>query len=115
MCVRRGKLLKYSGASMPYLVRLTGRALRDMEAIYEINEADASKGAFAWFNVLAETVYSLERSPERGAVVPESKKLRHLHLGKPNTYRIIYAVDKRNHIVNVLHIRHGARAALSAE
>jgi hypothetical protein len=38
-----------------------------MEAIYEINEADASKGAFAWFNVLAETVYSLERSPERGA------------------------------------------------
>ena len=67
MCVRRGKLLKYSGASMPYLVRLTGRALRDMEAIYEINEADASKGAFAWFNVLAETVYSLDRSPERGA------------------------------------------------
>ena len=65
--VRRGKLLKYSGAGMPYLVRLTGRALRDMEAIYEINEADASKGAFAWFNVLAETVYSLERSPERGA------------------------------------------------
>ena len=108
--------MKYSGASMPYLVRLTGRALRDMVAIYEFIEADASKGVFAWFNVLAETVYSLERSPERGAVVPESKKLRHLLLGKkPNTYRIIYAVDKRNHIVNVLHIRHGARAALSAE
>jgi len=35
VCVRRGKLLKYSGASMPYLVRLTGGALRDMEAIYE--------------------------------------------------------------------------------
>ena len=101
---------------MPYLVRLTGRALRDMEAIYEFIEADASKRAFAWFNILAETVYSLERFPERGAVVPESKKLRHLLLGKkPNTYRIIYAVDKRNHIVNVLHIRHGARAALSAE
>jgi hypothetical protein len=26
-----------------------------MEAIYEINQADASKGAFAWFNVLAES------------------------------------------------------------
>jgi plasmid stabilization system protein ParE len=87
---------------MPYLVRLTGRALRDMEAIYEFIEADASKRAFAWFNVLAETVYSLERFPERRAVVPESKKLRHLLLEKkPSTYRIIYTVGKRNHIVNV--------------
>jgi len=34
---------------------------------------------------------------------------------KPNTYRIMYAVDKRNRVVNVLHIRYGARAALSAE
>jgi hypothetical protein len=34
------------------------------------------------FNDLAETIYSLERFPERGAVVPESKKLRHLLLGE---------------------------------
>jgi mRNA-degrading endonuclease RelE of RelBE toxin-antitoxin system len=53
---------------------------------------------------------------KNGVGIPESKNLRHLLLGKkPNTYRIIYAVDKRNHIVNVLHFRHGARAALSAE
>ncbi len=101
---------------MPYLVRLADRALWDMEAIYEFIEADASERAFAWFNDLAETIYSLERFPERGEVVPESKKLRHLLFGrKPNTYRIMYAVDKRNRVVNVLHIRHGARAALSAE
>jgi toxin ParE1/3/4 len=87
-----------------------------MEAIYEFIEADASERAFAWFNDFAETIYSLERFPERGAVVPESKKLRHLLFGrKPSTYRIIDAVDKRNRVVNVLHIRHGARAALSAE
>jgi plasmid stabilization system protein ParE len=101
---------------MPYLVRLTDRALRDMEAVYEFIEADASERAFAWFNDLAEIIHSLERFPERGAVVPESKKLRHLLFGrKPSTYRIMYAVDKRNRVVNVLHIRHGARAALSAE
>ncbi len=48
--------------------------------------------------------------------VPESKKLRQLLFGKtPNIYRIIFAIDKRNHAVNVLHIRHGARAALPAE
>jgi plasmid stabilization system protein ParE len=87
-----------------------------MEAIFEFIEADASERAFAWFNDLAEAIYSLERFPERGAVVPESKKLRHLFFGrKPSTYRIFCAVDKRNRVVNVLHIRHGARAALSAE
>ena len=101
---------------MPYLVRLADRALRDMEAIYEFIEADASERAFAWFNDLAEAIYSLERFPERGAVVPESKKLRHLLFGrKPNTYRIMYAVDKRNCVVIVLHIRQGARAVLSAD
>jgi len=98
---------------MPYLVRLADRALRDMEAIYEFIEADTSEKAFAWFHDLAETIYSLERFPERGARVPESKNLRQLLFGKkPNTYRIIFALDKRNRVVNVLHIRHGARAAL---
>ena len=101
---------------MPYLVRVTDRALRDMGAIYEFIEADASEKAFAWFNALVGTVSRLERFPERGAVVPESKKLRQLFFGtKPSVYRVIYAVDKRNRVVNVLHIRHGARAVRSAE
>ena len=37
---------------MKYLVRLTGRSLRDMEIIYNYVEADASQHAFAWFNRL---------------------------------------------------------------
>ena len=99
---------------MPYLVRLADRALRDIQAIYEFIDAEASESAFAWFNDLAREIYSLERFPERGAVIPESKKLRHLLFGKKSsTYRIIYTVDKRNDVVNVLPIRHGTRAALS--
>jgi toxin ParE1/3/4 len=48
----------------------------------------------------------------RGAVTPENKKPRQLLFGKkPDTYRIIYALNKRNHVVSVLHIRHGARDA----
>jgi toxin ParE1/3/4 len=101
---------------MRYLVRLAERALRDMEDIYRSIGADASGPAFAWFNGLAEAIYSLERFPNRGPVGLESKKLRHLLFGKkPHVYRIIYAVDKRNHLVNVLHIRHGARATLSTD
>ncbi len=101
---------------MKYLVELTSRALRDIEAIYNYVEGDDSQHAFAWFNRLAKTIYSLERFPGRGLVIPENKKLRHLLFGKkPHIYRIIYAVDKRHHVVNLLHIRHGVRRALSAK
>ncbi len=101
---------------MPYLVRLTDRALRDLEAIYEFIEADSSEKTLGWFNALTETIYSLERFPERGAVIPEDKKLRHLLFGqKPDTYRIIYALNKPRNAVNILHIRHGARGAALTE
>jgi plasmid stabilization system protein ParE len=101
---------------MQYLVGLSDRALRDLESIYEFIQADSSESAFAWFNELAEAIYSLEQFPDRGSVIPESKKFRHLLFGqKPGTYRIIYRVDKRKSAMQVLHIRHGARLALSGE
>lgn len=70
---------------MQYLVRLTDRAHRDLEAIYEYVEADSSESAFAWFNGLAEAIYSLEGFPERGTAISEDKKLRHLLFGKNQT------------------------------
>jgi toxin ParE1/3/4 len=79
-----------------YLIRLTNRALRDMELIYEFIDAETSDKAFAWFNELAEAIYSLEKLPQRGAVASENKKLRQVFFGKkPNVYRIIYAIDRQ--------------------
>jgi plasmid stabilization system protein ParE len=101
---------------VPYRVRLTGRAQRDLEAIFEFIEADCSEKVFAWFNKLSKAIYSLERLAERGAAVAENRRFRQLLFGfgtRASTYRIIYAVEKRNRVVNVLHIRHGARAALA--
>jgi plasmid stabilization system protein ParE len=96
---------------MLYLVRLTERASRDMESIYDFIEAETSAKAFAWFNGLAKAIYSLERFPERGRQIPKTQKVRQLFFGtKPNTYQIIFALDERNRVVNVLQIRHGARA-----
>jgi toxin ParE1/3/4 len=98
---------------MSYQVRLTDRAFRDLGAIYDFIEADSSETAFAWFSALAEAISSLERFPERGTVIPEDKKLRHLLFGKsPNTYRTVYAPDKSKSAVDILHIRHGARDSL---
>ena len=60
---------------------------------------------------------SLSHFPERGVFVPEAKKFPgQLFFGsKTDTYGIIYSVDKRNRVVRILHIRHGARAALYDE
>jgi plasmid stabilization system protein ParE len=87
-----------------------------MEAIYEFIEADSSESAAAWFNKRSQAVYSLEQYPNRGTVIPENEKLRQLLFGgKPNIYRIIYAVNKRNAAVNILHIRHGVRTPLATK
>lgn len=95
---------------MRYHVRLSQRALRDIEAIYDLIRAQESARAFEWFHALLKTVYSLERFPERGTPSPDNPKLYNLFFSKkPSVYRIIYAVDKRGHAVNVIHIRHGAR------
>ncbi|MBV9888847.1 MAG: type II toxin-antitoxin system RelE/ParE family toxin [Acidobacteria bacterium] len=95
---------------MKYRVKLTGRAARDLQDLYDSISAQTSQNAFVWFNALVEVIYSLDRFPERGAVPPESKYDRQLFFGrKPPIYRIVYEFDKRRRIVNVLHIRHGAR------
>jgi plasmid stabilization system protein ParE len=84
-----------------------------MESIHEFVAAESSNPAAAWFIELVKAVQSLERYPERGAIAPENRNLRQLVFGKkPSIYRIIYAVNKRDSTVNVVHIRHGARGNL---
>jgi plasmid stabilization system protein ParE len=99
---------------MAYLVRISTRAFRDLEEIYESIHAESSTHAFAWFNALSEAIYSLEKNPNRGAETPESNVHRQiLHGRKPHCYRIIYQVDERGKSVGVVHIRHGAMDAFA--
>ncbi len=96
---------------MAYQVRLTTRAARDLELLYDSISASGSEKAFEWFKALAETIYSLDRFPERGALNPKNRAQRQLFFGnKPHTYKIIYDIDKRKRVVSVVHIRHGAMA-----
>jgi plasmid stabilization system protein ParE len=97
---------------MTYRVELTARAGRNLRRIYRDINAEHSGQARAWFNGLEAAILSLDEHPARGAVIPEGSNLRHLLYGnKPHIYRIIYAVDESGHVVTVVHIRHGARAA----
>ena len=95
---------------MVYTVNLTARAVRNIRAIYERIHAENSAPAAKWFDGLEEAIFSLDRAPQRGAVIHENSALRHLLYGnKPHIYRIIYSIDFSKKHVNVIHIRHRAR------
>jgi plasmid stabilization system protein ParE len=95
---------------MPYRVRTTAQAERDLEHIYCFIEAETSQRAAKWFNGLCAAIGTLREMPLRLPVAPENTTLRHLLYGdKPDIYRIIFQVDESERIVNVLTVRHGAR------
>ena len=95
---------------MAYLVNLSVRAQRDLAQIYRRINADDSDAALKWYRGFRQAVLSLEEQPNRCPVAPENDKLRHLLYGnKPHIYRAIYRVAEKQKLVDVLHIRHGAR------
>jgi plasmid stabilization system protein ParE len=98
---------------MPYRVKLTDRARRDLGDLYTLINAAESQAAARWFNRLEEAVYSLETLPRRCPIAPEGRRakrqLRHLLYGnKPHVYRAIYEIVESDKAVYVLTIRHGA-------
>ena len=101
---------------MAYLVNLSARAQRDLAQIYRRINADDSDAALKWYRGFKKAILSLEEQPNRCPVTPETDKLRHLLYGhKPHVYRAIYRVMEKQKLVEVLHIRHGARSGFKGE
>ena len=102
---------------MPYRVELTRGAEADLEELYLwVVERAPNQGA-AWFNGLEKTIFSLDRHPERCPLAPESfdpeRPVRVLHYGRArHVYRILFSINNTDRIVQVLHVRRGARQAL---
>ena len=95
---------------MQYHVEITERADRDLEDIYGYIHAEHSAAAAHWFNGLVGEILTLVNLPQRGTKTRENASVRQLLYGsKPNVYRIIFSIDEANKLVNVIHIRHGAR------
>ncbi|MGC2246488.1 MAG: type II toxin-antitoxin system RelE/ParE family toxin [Terriglobales bacterium] len=95
---------------MAYLVKITPRAERDLDQIYEQINAEHSFQAVKWYESLSQRILSLEHYPNRGLLVRIQGKERCLIFGrKPAVYRIIYRVLERQKRVDILHIRHGTR------
>lgn len=105
---------------MAYRVELAARAVRDLDRLWQTIDALDSAQTRAWLDGLERLILTLDEHPARGAIVPEGamvpegKPARHLLYGRRrNVYRIIYTIDPRRRVVTVLHIRHGARDALT--
>jgi toxin ParE1/3/4 len=95
---------------MAYQVSVSSRAERDLAQLYDDINASDSEMARRWYSGLKQSILSLEESPKRCAATPENRKFRHLLYGnKPHVYRVIYRVLKKDKLVQILHIRHGAR------
>ncbi len=100
---------------MAYLVEITLRGERDLEHLYRGINAAGSDAARKWYEGLKRQILTLEKFPNRCPVTPEKKTLRHLLYGRrPHVYRVIYRVIGRRKVVEVLHIRHGARSKFRA-
>lgn len=96
--------------NMTYQVEISRRAERDLRQICHYIRAEHSSEATAWFNGLAAVIASLDQLPDRGSVTPEAEGFRELLYGRsPRAYRIIYGIDETRRVVNVAHVRHGAR------
>jgi toxin ParE1/3/4 len=100
---------------MVYLVNITLRAERDLEHLYDEINAASSDAARKWYDGLKRQILSLEKLPNRCPLTPEKKTVRHLLYGrKPHVYRVIFKITEKRKVVEVLHIRHGARGKFRA-
>jgi len=95
-----------------YLVNINARAGRDLEALYDAIDAASSDAARRWYAGLNQAILDLEDQPYFWPVTREAQRLRHILYGrKPHSVnRVIYRALEKRKIVEVLHIRHGARS-----
>ena len=97
---------------MSYIVNIMPAAEVELEEAYDWLVAQTPQHGPLWYNGLLDAVLSLEVSPARCPLAPESKDspepIRQLIYGKrQHAYRILFTI--RGETVSVLHVRHGAR------
>src|SRR5262249_27704209 len=100
---------------MAHSVRITARALREIDQALGWLSERSRTAAVRWQERLLEAVRSLENNPERCGLAPESEwypgEVRQLLHGKRRgVYRILFEV--RGDTVYILRVRHSAQALL---
>src|SRR5690242_1478116 len=93
-----------------YRIRLTRRALNDLEQIHKEIATDSAQGAASMIEKILDAIDLLEIFPHRTVVERQAKSLKHPVRSLPvRPYVIYFRVIESDHIVVIRHIRHGAR------
>jgi plasmid stabilization system protein ParE len=101
---------------MKYSVIIETRASRDIDEASGWIAERSPESAERWFNAVEAKIYSLANFPKRCPKAREDGQFRyelwHLVFGRRHgRYRIIFTV--RGNAVHVLHVRHGAKPAMT--
>ena len=101
---------------MNYRVVIETRAIRDIDEATGWIAAQASDAAERWFNAIEAEINTLSHFPERCPRAREDGlfkyELRQLVFGRRHgRYRVIFTIFEDT--VHVLHVRHGARPAMT--
>jgi plasmid stabilization system protein ParE len=103
---------------MAHSVRITARAVREIDETLEWLSERSQASAVRWHGRLLEAIRSLGNNPERCGLAPENDwypgDLRQLLHGKGRgVYRILFEV--RGDTVYILRVRHSAQNLLEPE
>ena len=93
-------------------------ALDDLDEAYQWIRDRTPEAAARWFDGFVEALHSLRTNPERCGLAPENDavrpEIRQILYGRRNgVFRALFTVVGSD--VRVLHIRHAARQAMTAE
>jgi len=93
-----------------YHVRITPRALADLEAIFEYIKQHSPESAAKMIETLLDAIDGLDSMPYRFSVPrtgsARDRKIRSMPVGR---YLVRYRIDEQRKAVHILRIRHGAR------
>ena len=93
-----------------YHVRITPRALKDLEGIFDYIAQDSPQSAAGMIRKLIDAIDSLNLMPYRYDVPRTgSQRGRQIRSMPVRPYLVRYRVEERNNAVYILRIRHGAR------
>lgn len=93
-------------------------AFDDLDEAYQWIKERSPEAAARWFNGFVEALNSLTTAPERCGLAPENDavepEIRQILYGRRSgVYRALFTIAGKD--VRVLHIRHAARQAMTAE
>ena len=105
---------------MTYRVDISIPALQDAESAFLWIRDYNLVNAKIWYEGLLTAVFSLEQSPSRCPIAPESKflnrEIRQQLYGKPRqSYRIFFEIQENEKVVRIYRIWHSSRNWISKE